>query len=72
MILPFYLDSTSAFLSDFLTIELTSLGIKFLASQPFIVKELWSIVNANMHCIFQTEFFTVIRRIMPPLNQGDS
>lgn len=70
--MPFDLDASSAFLSDFLTIELTSFGIKFLSSQPVIVKKVWRIVNANMDCIIQTEFLSVIGRTILPLDRGDS
>jgi hypothetical protein len=71
MVLPFDLDASSALLSDFLSIELTSFGIKFLSSQPVIVKKVWRIVNANLDCIIQTEFFPVIGRIILPLDRGD-
>jgi hypothetical protein len=71
MVLPCYLYSASAFLPDFLTIELASLGVEFLSSQPFVMKEFWRIVNTNLHCIFYTDFFPVIRRLMLALDRGD-
>jgi hypothetical protein len=71
MALSFNLDASSAFLSDLLMIELTSFGIKFLSSQPVIVKNIWGVVNANLDCIVQAELFPVIGRIIHPLDRGD-
>jgi hypothetical protein len=72
VIVSFNLNSTSALLSDLFPIELMSLTAQLLSREPFIPKEVGRTIGAKPHCIIQTKLLPVIRRLMLPLDRGDS